>query len=156
MLQTIGACNAVQRDKPIRLPVKICGHAGLFVSPFNLDWNASRRRTIGESGYASSKTRYKAARTPQKAVEAREGLFPHKGQTLPFGERGRESFAALHVSRPPHAQARLPLAVDSAYRRGRAQQRLDVQPVDSRAEAGRRGSRPQIFAGNGSEGCRRF
>ncbi len=48
-----------------------------------------------------------------------------------------------------NAQARLPHAVDSAHRRGRPEQRHHLQPVDSRAEAGRHRYRPQDSRGHG-------
>src|SRR4029077_958576 len=91
----------------------------------------------GESSYASSKTWYKAASQAQEAAEARQGLLPDQGKALPVGKGSGEPLAAVHLSRPPDTQARLPHAVDSAHRSRRAQQRHHLQPVDSWAEGGR-------------------
>ena len=60
-------------------------------------------------------------RPPQKAAQTCQGLFPHKGKAISVRERSRQSFAAIYLSRPTYAQARLPHAVDSAYQRRRSQ-----------------------------------
>src|ERR1700674_231455 len=112
---------AVQRDKPVLLSALGAGGGASFVSPFNLNSKAPLRRATGETIHASSKTWNKTARPAQKAAEARQGLFPYKGEALPLGQRSGEPLAALHLSRPPHAQTRLPHFVDPAHRGRRAQ-----------------------------------
>src|SRR5580692_6695230 len=92
-----------------------------FVSSHELNLPAPLKRATGEENHASSETWNQTPRPPQKAAEARQGIFPYQGKALPFGERSGEPLAALYVSRPLRAQTRLPRVVDSAHRSRRAQ-----------------------------------
>jgi hypothetical protein len=77
---------------------------------------SAREGATGDTRNATRKTKYQTSRPPQKAAQTCQGLFPHKGKAISVRERSRQSFAAIYLSRPTYAQARLPHAVDSAPR----------------------------------------
>src|SRR6266851_375112 len=104
--------------------------------------------------HGSRKTRHQAPCTAQEVPQEDKRLFPHQEQALPIRTGSRESRRPLRQARPPRQEAPVPPIVDSARRRRRPPERLDLRPVDSRLEGRGRRSRPQGPRGYRREGRR--
>src|SRR5215831_4403597 len=105
--------------------------------------------------HGTRKTRHQAPGSAQEVLEKDEGLFPHQEQALPVRTGSGQSRGPLCVPRPPHQEASVSPLMDSAHRRRRASQRLDVWPADSWPESRGRRARPQNPRGHCRQGRRR-
>src|SRR5260370_15680935 len=90
----------------------------------------SRQKTRRTHG--TRKTRHKTSRSPKEVSQAHKRLFPHQEQAVPVCAGGRQSRGPLCVPRSPRKKARVSPPVDSAHRRRRAPERLDLRATHSR------------------------
>src|SRR6266849_3315868 len=84
--------------------------------------------------HGTRKTRHQAPGTAQEVPQEDQRLFPHQKQAVPVRTGSGQSRGSLCQARPSREKAAVPPPVDSARRRRRALERLDLRPADSRPE----------------------